>query len=115
MAVAQAGAATRTAGADRFRSGPEGIAAIAAYGDGWIPIGGGGARAALPELRIAMEKAGRDPATLAIVPLGIGPDPGKIDYYESIGCTEVVFRVPTAGRDEVMPVLDDLARVIQSR
>jgi probable F420-dependent oxidoreductase len=95
--------------------GPKAFAAIAAYGDGWIPIGGGGARAALPELRVAMEKAGRDPASLAIVPLGIGPDPGKIDYYESIGCREVVFRVPTASRDEVMPVLDDLTRLIESR
>jgi probable F420-dependent oxidoreductase len=95
--------------------GPKAFAAIAAYGDGWMPIGGGGARAALPDLRAAMEKAGRDPAGLAIVPLGIGADPAKIDYYASIGCTEVVFRVPTASRDEVMPVLDDMARLIEGR
>ena len=95
--------------------GPKAFAAVAAYGDGWMPIGGGGARAALPDLREAMEKAGRDPASLAIVPLGIGADPAKIDYYETIGCTEVVFRVPTARRDEVMPVLDSLAQLIDGR
>jgi probable F420-dependent oxidoreductase len=95
--------------------GPKAFAAIASYGDGWMPIGGGGARAALPELRRVMEQAGRDPASLAIVPLGIGPEPAKVDYYESIGCTEVVFRVPTAGRDQVMPVLDDLTRLVKSR
>jgi probable F420-dependent oxidoreductase len=95
--------------------GPKAFAAIAAYGDGWMPIGGGGARAALPELRRIMEQAGRDPANLAIVPLGIGPEPAKIDYYQSIGCTEVVFRVPSAGRHEVMPVLEDLTRLVKSR
>jgi probable F420-dependent oxidoreductase len=95
--------------------GPKAFEAIAAYGDGWMPIGGGGARSALPQLRAAMEKAGRDPADLAIVPLGIGPDPAKVDYYETIGCTEVVFRVPTASRDEVMPVLDELTKLIEGR
>ncbi|HEV8297775.1 MAG TPA: TIGR03619 family F420-dependent LLM class oxidoreductase, partial [Acidimicrobiales bacterium] len=88
-------------------AGPKAFAAIAAYGDGWIPIGGGGIRAALPELHRAVEAAGRDPATLSIVPLGVTLDSGKVDYYESLGCTEVVFRVPTAPRDQVMPVLDE--------
>ena len=39
--------------------GPKLFEAIADYADGWILIGGGGVRAALPELRAAFERAGR--------------------------------------------------------
>jgi probable F420-dependent oxidoreductase len=96
-------------------AGPKAFAAIAAFADGWMPIGGAGVRAALPELARAMERAGRDPASLAIVPLGVLPDPGKVDYYQSIGCSEIAFRVPSSGRHEVMPLLDDLARLVEGR
>ena len=96
-------------------AGPKAFAAIAAFADGWMPIGGAGVRAALPELAHAMERAGRDPASLAILPLGVVPDPGKVDYYRSIGCTEVAFRVPSAAPREVLPFLDDLARFVEAR
>src|SRR6185503_13131345 len=95
-------------------AGPKAFAAIAAYADGWMPIGGGGVRAALPELARAMEREGRDPSSLAIVPLGVVPDPGKLDYYQSIGCTEVAFRVPSAAPSEVLPALDAIARLIET-
>ena len=96
-------------------AGPKAFAAIAAFADGWMPIGGAGVRAALPDLARAMEQAGRDPASLAILPLGVVPDPGKVDYYRSIGCTEVAFRVPSAAAREVLPFLDDLARFVETR
>jgi hypothetical protein len=62
-----------------------------------------------------MEAVGRDPASLAIVPLGVLPDAAKVDYCQSIGCSEVAFRVPSAPRGEVMPVLDAIARLVESR
>jgi probable F420-dependent oxidoreductase len=96
-------------------AGPKAFAAIAAFADGWMPIGGGGIRAALPDLARAMEREGRDPASLAIVPLGVLPDPGKVDYYQSIGCTEIAFRVPSEERGKVMPLLDELARLVEAR
>jgi probable F420-dependent oxidoreductase len=96
-------------------AGPKAFAAIAAYADGWMPIGGAGVRAALPELARAVEGAGRDPASLMIVPLGVLPDAAKADYYQSIGCTEIAFRVPSAAKSEIMPVLDDLARIVEKR
>jgi probable F420-dependent oxidoreductase len=96
-------------------AGPKAIAAIAAYADGWMPIGGAGVRAALPELARAMEREGRDPASLVIIPLGVLPDSGKLDYYQSIGCAEIAFRVPSAGPSEVLPVLDALARIVATR
>jgi probable F420-dependent oxidoreductase len=96
-------------------AGPKAFAAIAAYADGWMPIGGGGVRAALPELARAMEREGRDPASLTVVPLGVLPDEGKLDYYQSIGCAEVAFRLPSAGPSEVLPALDALARLVEKR
>ena len=96
-------------------AGPKAVAAIASYADGWMPIGGAGVRAALPELGRAMEKAGRDPASLAIVPLGVLPDGAKVDYYQSLGCTEVAFRVPSGGESDVLPALDAIARLVESR
>jgi probable F420-dependent oxidoreductase len=95
-------------------AGPKAFAAIAAFADGWMPIGGAGVRAALPELARAMERAGRDPTSLAIVPLGVLPEAGKIDYFRSIGCSEVAFRVPSADAREVLPFLDDLARLVET-
>jgi probable F420-dependent oxidoreductase len=87
-------------------AGPSLFAHVAEYADGWIPIGGRGVRAALPDLHRACETAGRDPSALRIVPFGTVPDPGKLEYYESIGVSEVVFRLPSAGTDAVLRTLD---------
>ena len=87
-------------------AGPIMFAHVAEYADGWIPIGGRGVRAALPDLHAACEAIGRDPAELRIVPFGTVPDPGKLEYYESIGVTEVVLRLPSADADTVLRTLD---------
>ena len=60
-------------------------------------------------------EAGRDPASLEIVPFGSTPDPGKLDHFEAIGVTECVFRLPAADRDTVLTTLDDQARLIGER
>jgi probable F420-dependent oxidoreductase len=93
-------------------AGPKLFAHIAEYGDGWMPIGGAGVRAALPDLHRAMEKAGRNPAELELVLLGTIPDPGKLEYYASIGVTEVVIRIPSAPVDAVLPALDRYAKLL---
>ena len=87
---------------------PKAFAAIAEYCDGWLPIGGAGIREALPALHAACEDAGRDPASLSITPFGTLYEPGKLDYYESLGIEEVVLRLPAGTRDEVLPELDRL-------
>jgi probable F420-dependent oxidoreductase len=91
--------------------GPKLFAHVAEYADGWIPIGGAGMRAALPDLARACEARGRDPKTLRIVPFGTVPDPGKIEHYASIGVTEIVLRLPSAGPERVLPKLDEYAEL----
>ena len=93
--------------------GPKLFEAIADYADGWMPIGGAGVRQSLPQLHAAMEAAGRDPAELTIIPFGVLADAGKIDYYAEIGFDEVVFRVPPAPADVVLPIMDRLASFVE--
>jgi probable F420-dependent oxidoreductase len=92
--------------------GPTLFAHIAEYGDGWLPIGGAGIKQALPELARACEARGRDASKLEIMPMGVFPDDRKLDYYREVGVTEAVLRLPSAPRDEVMPVLDRYARYL---
>lgn len=93
-------------------AGPKLFAHIAEYGDGWIPIGGGGVREALPRLHAATEAAGRDPAQLSVIPFGTMPDRGRLEYYATLGIDEVVLRVPSATDAEVVPVLDEAAALV---
>jgi probable F420-dependent oxidoreductase len=93
-------------------AGPKLFAHVAEYADGWIPIGGAGIRAALPEMHRAAEAVGRDPSELRVVPFGTIPDPGKVEYYASLGIDEVVLRLETGGRDTVLPVLDEYAKLV---
>jgi probable F420-dependent oxidoreductase len=92
--------------------GPTLFSHVAEYADGWLPIGGSGLARALPELRRACEERGRDPGALQIVPMGVFPDAGKLEHYRSLGVTEVVLRLPSAPRDEVLPVLDAYAKFL---
>ena len=93
-------------------AGPKLFSHIAEYADGWIPIGGAGLGETLPELRRALSERGRDEGELHVVPMGILPNPEKLAHYESLGVTEAVLRLPTAPRDAVLPVLDELARFL---
>jgi probable F420-dependent oxidoreductase len=92
--------------------GPKLFDAVAEYGDGWIPIGGSGLTDRIPELRRAFESAGREPSELHIVPFGTLPDEGKLEHYAALGVTEVVLRIPSAGSDAVLPILDQYAALL---
>lgn len=96
-------------------AGPKLFAHLAEWADGWMPIGGAGMKQALPELRRLFEERDRDPASLHVVPMGVLPDPAKLDYYASLGVTEAVLRLPSAPRDVVLPLLDDYAHHIGVR
>src|SRR5664280_2184052 len=85
---------------------PANFSAIAEYGDGWMPIGGSGLRAAIPELRRAFEVAGRDPSTAQVVPFGTIPTEDKLAHFAELGVDEVVLRVPGGSRSEILDVLD---------
>jgi probable F420-dependent oxidoreductase len=82
------------------------FAAIAEYGDGWMPVGGSGLGDALPELRRAVEDAGRDPDQIRVLPFGTIPTDAKLDHFADLGLDEVVLRVPGGDRAGVLATLD---------
>ena len=92
--------------------GPKLFADVAEWADGWMPIGGKGLREWLPKLRALMQERGRDPRLLQIVPMGVEPTPEKLDYYASLGVTEVALRLPSAPRGEVLPKLDEYMKYL---
>ncbi len=91
-------------------AGPKLFAAVADHADGWLPIGGSGLTGAVPRLRDLWRERGR-PGDPSVVPFGIVPTPGKLDHYESLGCDEVVLRVPMGTESEVLATLDTHARL----
>jgi probable F420-dependent oxidoreductase len=91
-------------------AGPKLFSHIAEYADGWMPIGGAGVAAAIPALHEAVRAAGRDPSKIHVVVFGAVPDEGKMARYLSLGVSEVLLRIPSAARDEVLPVLDRFTR-----
>lgn len=95
------------------QGGPVLFRHIAEYADGWMPIGGRGVAKQREALAAAVEAAGRDPATVPIVPMGTIPDPGKLEYFHSLGIEDVILNVPTGTRDEVIPFLDHNAKIVE--
>jgi probable F420-dependent oxidoreductase len=85
------------------------------YGDGWIPIAGGGRYGDpleyLPRFRQMAEEAGRDPQTLPVT-LGGAPEDAGLRYRD-LGVTRVNFPVPPARADTVLPILDRLADLMR--
>ena len=93
-------------------AGPKIFSQIAEYAHGWMPIGGAGMAAQLEKLRGLLEERDRDPRLLHVVPMGVFPSDEKLAYYKEAGVTECVLRIPSAQRDEVMPVLDEYVQYI---
>ena len=86
--------------------------AIAEGADGWIPIGGRGLAEALPRLRARVEAAGRDPASISVVPFGTIADQGKLEHYSNLGIEEVVLRIRAGPEPEVRAQLEALAPLL---
>lgn len=93
-------------------AGPKLFAHIAEFADGWLPIGGGGLRAALPALRTAWADAGREPDGLYVALSAVEPTEGKLAHYAELGVDEVIVQLPARGEAEVLRVLDGFKRYV---
>jgi len=82
------------------------------YCDGWMPLTWVD-KSIIPEiaeLRARAEKAGRDPKTISVTVFGAKPDAKELSDYERAGVERVLFTLPNAGSDKVLPALDRLAK-----
>ncbi|NKB97321.1 MAG: TIGR03619 family F420-dependent LLM class oxidoreductase [Pseudomonadales bacterium] len=81
---------------------------IAEYADGWMPIGGLGT-GNMDKLATALGEKGRDVRDLDLALFGA---PGKTDQLAGRieqGFDHLIFNLPSADRDEVLPLLDRYA------
>ena len=90
---------------------------VVEFCDGWMPISGRPAQGpSLQEkivlLRRQAEEAGRDPASINITTFGARPEPGAIARLEAAGVDRVIFGLPSAERDTVVPIIDECAKLI---
>jgi probable F420-dependent oxidoreductase len=93
---------------------PRGRDRVIEYCDGWLPLAGRGLDivAGVRDLRARAERAGRDPETIATTVYAAPPDAGTLDAYRRAGVDRAVFALPSAGRDTVLPLLDQYLGLI---
>jgi alkanesulfonate monooxygenase SsuD/methylene tetrahydromethanopterin reductase-like flavin-dependent oxidoreductase (luciferase family) len=86
------------------------------FGDGWFPRPRGGfePKAATARLRQMAAAAGRDPLTLSVTVFNAPADRTALAPYREAGVERVLFAVPDAGRDEVLPTLDKYAELARA-
>src|ERR1700751_3375493 len=86
-----------------------------AYGDGWIPIGTRGLDPvdAVGEVRKMAKEKGRDPASLSFDVFAAPRDADTLKRYRDAGVTRAIFMLPSKGRDEVLPMVDQCAALMK--
>ncbi len=92
---------------------PGGAKRAVRYGQGWIPIGGkgDGLEEAIPAFHAMAEEAGRE--RLEVTAYGIVPTEKVVDRYARAGVDRIVFALPPAPREELLPHLDRCAAFVK--
>lgn len=94
--------------------GPRTLRDLVTDFDGWLPIGRGAVADGLPALCEAWADAGRDGRPSVHV-LGAAPDEAKLRDLAAGGEVDrVTLWLPSAPRDEALPVLDAFARLLDA-
>ena len=94
--------------------GPTTLKRVARYGDGWMPIDGRNRDdfgPAIAELNDLAAEQGRGPVTVSL--FGSGPNPARIEKHAKAGVDRIVFLVPPAPGDVVLPLLEERARLAE--
>ncbi len=82
------------------------------YGDGWLPMPNRGPVSVADGMAGLRHRSGGTGRSVPPVTVfGSEPDPAAIEAYETAGVERCVFRVPSAGEDEVLTVLDERAKL----
>jgi probable F420-dependent oxidoreductase len=85
------------------------------YGDGWVPGRTGGHRDIvdlIPRFRQMAAEARRDPASIPITAWYPERDLALMHRYHELGVERVVFSVPSATAETVLPALDEIGALM---
>ncbi len=95
---------------------PRGLGRVVRYGDGWFPMPGQDAEAAIfsqiPELHRRLEAAGRDPHSVEISAYWMPPEQALIERSRETGVDRVIFMVDPVPESEALAKLDELAAFV---
>jgi probable F420-dependent oxidoreductase len=96
---------------------PYGARRAIRYGDGWVPHAGRpeyeDVSAFLPQFHQMAKEAGREIASLPVTMFRVVEELDKLRHYRELGIARVVITLPSAGAQEVMPILDRWAEKIR--
>jgi len=83
--------------------------------EGWFPRGRAGdvILAGLKDLKARAARAGRDMKTISVSVFGAKPDEATLETYAGAGITRSILRLPSEGRDVILPLLDQYAKLIR--
>jgi probable F420-dependent oxidoreductase len=95
--------------------GPTTFDRVIEFCNGWIPIGTRtlGLQDKIATLRQRAEAAGRDPRHISVSIFGATPDRGTVDEWEQAGVERVIFGLPSADKETLLPLLDKYAALIR--
>ena len=83
---------------------------VVRYGDGWMPIGRfGDLSSRIEELNRLADESGRGRIPVTI--FGAAPKPEVIDAYAQAGVERLLFHLPPAPGEEVLPLLEQRAEL----
>ncbi len=87
---------------------------VVEFCDGWFPRAGAKFEPAegMSRLRQAAAEAGRDMATLSVNVFRAPTDKKALAAYSEAGVTRAILQLPSAGRDEVLKLLDTYAPLL---
>src|SRR5579859_6744474 len=87
---------------------------VAEYCDGWIPINRGEAlKQELQQLKEAVERKGRRFEDMKLVLFGASPKEDSAKRLIDWGFSHIVFGLPPAKADKVLPMLDQQAKIAE--
>jgi probable F420-dependent oxidoreductase len=96
---------------------PFGARRALAYGDGWLPHARrpayGEVLGLLPEFRKMAAAAGRPVESVPITVFGVAEDADLVKRYRDAGVARIIFNLPAAKSEEVLPVLDRCATLMR--
>jgi probable F420-dependent oxidoreductase len=86
------------------------------YGDGILPAapsaGSGSPEEFMPRFHQMAEEGDRNPASLSVTLGGAPEDLAILRRNRDLGCTRMTVRLPPAGKDQILPILDRWAKLI---
>ena len=94
--------------------GPTTFDRVIEYCDGWLPISFTGSNMAerIAALKQRAADAGRDPNSIGVTVSAVKPERANVEALAQAGAERVNFFLPPAGRETVLPLLDQYAELL---